>query len=128
MLTSMNASTIITAAVLALLCAIAASGVISRLKNGSSCCGTRSPKMKKAEVADKDKSHYPFSYRITIGGMKCASCAARVENALNKTSGTFAEVSLPDNSARILSKTERTAEDFSKTISAAGYSLESFST
>jgi len=73
--------------VLLVVVAFAVYGTVRRIRHGSSCCGERTPAEKKVKVKDRNKSSYPFVYRLKIDGMYCSNCARRIENALNSMDG-----------------------------------------
>jgi len=61
---------------------------------------------------------------ISIGGMHCASCVARVENALKKVPGVVdANVNLATEQARISQKPGLSLESLRKAVEDAGYSI-----
>jgi Cu+-exporting ATPase len=59
---------------------------------------------------------------LSIGGMTCASCAARIEKTLNKIDGVAATVNLATEKARVVLTDPVTLEDLIATIEATGYS------
>ena len=115
--------TTIVICVLAIIVVCAILSIRKRIKYGSACCGTRDATPKKIKVKDKNKSHYPHTYTLTVDGMHCSNCARRVENALNAMDGVWATVKLENNTVLVRSKNPMQWEDFSKTISDAGYTL-----
>jgi Cu+-exporting ATPase len=58
---------------------------------------------------------------LSIGGMTCASCAARVERKLNKLDGVTATVNFATEKARVTFPESVTPEDLLTTVEAAGY-------
>lgn len=94
----------------------------ARGKAKSSCCGSAESVLPR-KVEDTDESHYPFKYHISIDGMKCSNCAASVENAINASGDTWAHVNLGRNRAEVLSKTEKTEEDFAKALKGTSYKV-----
>ena len=83
-----------TAVVLVLLTLCVCFGIRSyakKLRQGGGCCGEREPAEKKVRVADRNRSHYPYHAVLKIDGMVCANCARRVENAINRMDGYWAE-------------------------------------
>ena len=109
--------------VLAIIVVCAIFSIRKRIKYGSSCCGTRDAAPKKIKVNDKNKSHYPYTYTLTVDGMHCSNCARRVENALNAKEGVWASVKLENNTVLVRSKNQLEWAELSKTISDAGYTL-----
>ena len=97
--------------------------IIKRIKYGSACCGTHDAAPKKIRVKDKNKSHYPYSYTLTVDGMHCSNCARHVENALNTKEGVWATVKLENNTVLVRSKNPLEWDELSPVISKAGYTL-----
>src|SRR4051794_37619320 len=61
---------------------------------------------------------------LQIGGMTCASCAARIEKKLNKIDGVTATVNFATEKARVEYAEDVTADRLVQTIEEAGYSAE----
>ena len=61
------------------------------------------------------------SVELTIGGMTCASCAARVEKKLNKIDGVTATVNFATETARVTLPTAIRAEELVAAVEQAGY-------
>lgn len=61
------------------------------------------------------------SVELTIGGMTCASCAARVEKSLNKLDGVTAAVNIATEKAAVTYDGGVTPADLVATVKAAGY-------
>ena len=110
-----------------LLIAYAVYGTVqkARGKSKSSCCGSAESVISKP-VEDTDESHYPFKYYVSIDGMMCSNCAARVENAINKSGDTWAHVNLGRKRAEVLSKTEKTEADFVTVLKGTEYKVTGF--
>ena len=96
-----------------------------RGKAKSSCCGSAETVLPK-RVEDTDESHYPYRYRVSIDGMKCSNCAANVENAINRSGDTWANVNLGRHRAEVLSKNEKKEEDFVQALKGTGYKVTAF--
>ena len=93
-----------------------------RGKAKSSCCGT--PEVKSVrKVKDTDESHYPYTYMLTVDGMKCSGCASNVENSLDNMDGVWAKVSLGRREARVLAKKEYKREDFEEALKNSAYKI-----
>ena len=58
---------------------------------------------------------------LAIGGMTCASCAARVEKKLNKLDGVTATVNFATETARVTFPASVSAADLIKVVEGAGY-------
>ena len=88
------------------------------------CCGAGGDgPERKVRVADKSPAHYAHAVRLGIGGMTCASCARRVENALNGVDGVWAQVNLRQACALVRMKTPEAWEQLSRAVAQAGYSV-----
>lgn len=113
---------------LAIIVALAVNSVKKRIQYGSSCCGTHDPLPKKIRITDRDASHYPYRYSLTVDGMHCSNCVRHVENALNALDGVWATVKLADKSVLLRAKIPLSERDLSQTIAGAGYTMLDFST
>jgi P-type Cu+ transporter len=63
---------------------------------------------------------------LVIGGMTCASCAARVEKRLNRLDGVSASVNYATEKARVCYRNGVTPEDLVSTVVGAGYTAKLF--
>ncbi len=117
----MGTAIIIFVLIVIILCAIMS--IRKRIKYGSACCGTHDAAPKKIRVRDKNKSHYPYTYILTVDGMHCSNCATHVENALNSKEGVWATVKLENNTVLVRSKDTLEWDDISPIISHEGYTL-----
>src|SRR4051812_12804707 len=61
------------------------------------------------------------SIDLAIGGMTCASCAARIEKKLNRLDGVRATVNYATEKARVAYGAGVTPEDLVATVQKAGY-------
>ena len=61
------------------------------------------------------------SVELTIGGMTCASCAARVEKSLNKLDGVQATVNYATERARVFAPSGVSTETLVAAVEATGY-------
>ncbi|MFJ8961869.1 heavy metal translocating P-type ATPase [Lentzea sp. NPDC102401] len=61
---------------------------------------------------------------LSIGGMTCASCAARIERKLNKLDGVQATVNYATEKARVSFPESLTADDLVKVVENTGYTAE----
>ena len=64
----------------------------------------------------------PRTVNLSIGGMTCASCVARVEKKLNKLDGVSASVNLATESARVTAPSTVSVDDLLAAVARAGYS------
>ena len=90
-----------------------------------SCCGGPEA-VSVSAVEDTDVSHYPFRYRLSVGGMKCSNCAKNVENLLDSLPGVWAKVDLGKKEADVLTKEAVPAERFESALREKSYTLEGF--
>lgn len=77
-------------------------GYVKKLATG--CCGAGGDAEARIKVRDKNRSHYPYSARLTVDGMMCSSCQTRVENALNVIDGVWAKANASDGTVKVLMK------------------------
>src|SRR5450631_2616976 len=63
-----------------------------------------------------------LSVELVIGGMTCASCAARIEKKLNKLDGVTATVNFATEKAKVTYTGTVSAQDLVATVEATGYS------
>lgn len=63
----------------------------------------------------------PRTVNLSIGGMTCASCVARVEKKLNKLDGVSASVNLATESSRITAPSAVSVDDLLAAVARAGY-------
>ena len=96
-------------------------------RNPASGCGTvrrRFPEVVRvaavSERADAAPAAEPVVVELAVGGMTCASCAARVQARLNKLDGVTATVNLATERAWVT--TSRPVQDLLGAVEAAGYS------
>ena len=61
------------------------------------------------------------SVELTIGGMTCASCAARVESRLNKLDGVLATVNYVTERARVTAPLGVSTDELVAAVEATGY-------
>ncbi len=66
----------------------------------------------------------PQQVSLVIGGMTCASCAARVEKKLNKLDGVTASVNYATEQAQVTYPANVTAEQLIATVEATGYTAQ----
>ena len=63
----------------------------------------------------------PAGIELSIGGMTCASCAARIEKKLNKLDGVTASVNYATGKAKVSYTGDVTPEDLIGVVEATGY-------
>jgi Cu+-exporting ATPase len=66
----------------------------------------------------------PQRIDLTIGGMTCASCAARIERKLNKVDGVTATVNYATEKASVSYPASLSPEDLVAVVEATGYTAE----
>jgi Cu+-exporting ATPase len=64
---------------------------------------------------------YPKAIELTIGGMTCASCAARIEKQLNRLDGVSASVNYATDKAKVTYSSDIRPDDLIATVEATGY-------
>ena len=109
-----------------LIALIALGGVRSLIKraNGESCCSGGASEIA-VEPADKNKKPYPLKAKVTIDGMKCRNCAARIQNRLNEN-GMWARVNFSKKTAVVLAKETDAETKIKKIIQDAGYRVTAY--
>ena len=115
--------TIIIILILVIIILAAVKGTLNRILHGSACCGERDAAPKKIKVQDKNKSHYPYIYVLSIDGMHCSNCVRHVENAFNSIDGVWAKVNLEKKEATVLSKNPFETADLKAIVSKEGYTV-----
>ena len=112
-----------TLAVLLVMAAIAAYTVVSyRRRVASGCCGSGGDRV--ARVAGTgNAADYPCHKIVTIDGMRCENCAARVANAFNREEGLMARVSLSKKRADVYSREPLEDGRVRQLVARAGYTV-----
>ncbi len=72
-------------------------------------------------TAPVDHREHSRTVELEIGGMTCASCAARIEKKLNKMPGVTASVNYATEKARVELSDDIAPEDLVATVEATGY-------
>ena len=117
------------AALLAVIAALAALIVLlvrRKVRGGGGCCGTHERMEAKIRVRDRNPAHYPYRATLAVGGMTCANCARRVENALNALDGVWARVDLGTGRARLRLKDAPDERRLREAVLRAGYVATEF--
>ena len=91
----------------------------------SSCCGGAEAPTRKT-VEDTDETHYPYRYRLAVGGMHCSHCAVNVENALNAMPGVWGRVNLAKNEADVRTKQPVDEAAFARALAGKDYALNGY--
>ena len=60
---------------------------------------------------------------LTVEGMHCGHCSARVENALKELSGVSAKVNLEAKTATVTMKKEHTNDELKKVVEELGFTV-----
>lgn len=108
---------------LIVICVAALGSIKKRIKYGSACCGTHDAPPSKIKVRDKNKSHYPYVYVLTVDGMICSNCARRVENAFNSKEDLWSVVNLEKKNVTVRAKKIFDESQLSKTVNDIGYTV-----
>lgn len=95
-----------------------------RKKLNAGCCGTSGETVKRNRVADRNREHYPHQAILSVDGMVCGNCAARIENALNGLDGVWAEADVGAKQVTVRMK-QPVAEDLLRSTvnSIGGYTV-----
>ncbi len=72
---------------------------------------------------EHDETPTYWSADLQIGGMTCASCAARVERRLNKLDGVEASVNYATELARVTAPLAISIDDLTREVEATGYQV-----
>ena len=123
---NMNVISLILFVLIALLICYAVFRSVRRFRKGSACCGERDKDVKRINVKDKDRKHYPFLAEAGITGMTCSNCAATVENALNSLDGIWATVKLDSKMAIIRGKHPIEESLIREAVHYAGYGVSCY--
>jgi len=75
----------------------------------------------RAGLDQGDQIGQPSSIELSIGGMTCASCAARIEKKLNKLDGVSASVNYATEKAKVTYGRSVAPADLVGTVEATGY-------
>lgn len=81
------------------------------------------PDAETAEINDNDKGENTMNKKMTIEGMSCGHCSARVEKALNGIEGVRAKVDLEAKTAFIELDSEVGDDVLKKAVEDAGYEV-----
>lgn len=81
------------------------------------------PDAETAEINDNDKGENTMNKKMTIEGMSCGHCSARVEKALNGIEGVKAKVDLEAKTAFIELDSEVGDDVLKKAVEDAGYEV-----
>ncbi|MBR2188308.1 MAG: heavy-metal-associated domain-containing protein [Eubacterium sp.] len=107
--------------ILAAVIILALAQVVKRARRGSSCCGEHEETIRKKPVKERNKSHYPYTLMLSVGGMTCDNCARRVENALNALEGVWADVQIGTRQAVVRCKEKPDERLIRDVVRQAGY-------
>lgn len=91
-----------------------------RKKLDSGCCGASGERVKRNRVADRNRDHYPYQAVLTVDGMVCGNCAARIENTLNALDGVWAEADVAAKRVTVRMKQPVSEEILRSTVNAIG--------
>ena len=126
----MSGNTIITILILAVIAVVAFITVRNyrkQLKEG--CCGAGGDDGPGAKVEPKDtnQDNYKYIADVKIEGMHCENCVRKVENAVNRIDGAWADVDLASNSAKILRKEPKLEKQIKMAIANNDFLVTGFS-
>jgi len=90
-----------------------------RLRRGGGCCGEHEGTVRR--TGGRRGGRYVHTAELKIGGMTCANCARRVENALNGLKDVRAAVRIDTRSARVRCAHEPDEAALREAVRQAGY-------
>lgn len=93
------------------------------LAGGKAGCCEPDESVKLRGPRDRDKSHYPYAYKVEVTGMSCDNCANKVANSFNAEKGTFAEVNLKEGEALVHTKEQVAPSLLEQAVRNAGYGV-----
>lgn len=102
-------------------CILAVKSYLKKLAQG--CCGSGGDK-EKTYKTKPDMSEYKYKYTVTIDGMSCKNCAARIENSFNRQKGIYSHVDYKSGVAEIYSEASLTEIFLCQRIIGLGYYVE----
>jgi Cu+-exporting ATPase len=80
--------------------------------------------MSTTDTAPTAARHEPSEIQLEIGGMTCASCAARIEKKLNRMDGVTATVNYATEKARVSFADTVTTDELIAQVEATGYTAQ----
>ena len=101
--------------------------VVRRIRRGGGCCGEHEAVVRRIRVRDRNRSHYPYAVELTVGGMTCAGCARKTENALNALDGVWASVDPLSGRGTVLCRSVPDEKTLREAVARAGYVVTDFS-
>ena len=95
--------------------------VVRRIRKGGGCCGEHEATVRRIRVRDRNRSHYPYTVGLTVGGMTCDGCARKTENALNALDGVWARVDPSSGRGTVFCKSAPDEKTLREAVARAGY-------
>ncbi|MGN0595962.1 MAG: hypothetical protein ACI4J1_01345 [Ruminiclostridium sp.] len=114
-------ATVVIIGVIIAVCILAVKSYMRKLAHG--CCGAAGDS-EQPQAHNGDLSGYNYRYIVTIGGMSCKNCAAKIENSFNRQKGTFAQADYKAGVTEIYSEIPVTEISLRQRIIGLGYSVE----
>lgn len=87
---------------------------------GGGCCGSGSTTVRSHKKLTEPKLGEKV---LTVEGMHCENCQARVENALNRLDGVVCKVNLKKKSATVSYSREVSGEELKQIVEKMGYQV-----
>ena len=108
--------------ILAILVVVIAVAVLRARKHfkGGGCCGSGSNTIRSKKELTEPKLGEKI---LTVEGMHCENCQARVENILNRMDGVACRVNLKKKTAVVSYSTEVSDEVLKEAVEKLGYSV-----
>lgn len=116
----MSPSTVIIGLILLAIIIITVISYMKKMKSG--CCGGGDA-VSVTPPADNNPAHYSHHAVLTVEGMSCRSCSARVESAFNARTDTMARVNLNKKRADVYTKQPIDDGELRAVVARVGYGV-----
>lgn len=117
----MSPATVILCLLILMIVLFSIKSYLKKLKSG--CCGGGDGP-ERIRPDDADPAHYPCHRIVSIEGMSCRNCAARIESAFNARRGVLARVSLSQKRMDLYSLSPMDDALVRQIVARAGYTAK----
>ena len=115
----MSPSTVIIGLILLAIIIITVISYMKKMKSG--CCGGDAVSV--TPPADNNPAHYSYHAVLTVEGMSCRNCSARVESAFTARNDTMARVNLNKKRADVYTKQPIDDGELRAVVARVGYGV-----